>query len=170
MDIKALIRDVPDFPVPGILFRDITTLLRDPDGLKSLVDTLALKCAQLQPDYIVGIEARGFIIGTPLAYKMGLGFVPVRKPKKLPAAVHSVEYELEYGTDRLEIHQDALPAGSRVLIVDDLIATGGTAVATGDLINKIGCKLVGFAFAIELKDLNGRAKLPAVPIVTVVDY
>jgi adenine phosphoribosyltransferase len=170
MDIKALIRDIPDFPVPGILFRDITTLLRDPQGLKSLVDILTVKCAELQPDYIVGIESRGFIIGTPLACQLGLGFVPVRKPKKLPAAVHSIEYELEYGTDRLEIHQDALPAGSRVLIVDDLIATGGTAAATGQLIDRIGCQLVGFAFAIELVGLNGRAKLPPVPIVTVVDY
>jgi adenine phosphoribosyltransferase len=170
MDIKALIRDIPDFPLPGILFRDITTLLRDPAGLKSLVDVLSAKCAELKPDYIVGIESRGFIIGTPIAYQLGLGFVPVRKPKKLPAAVHGIDYELEYGIDRLEIHQDALPAGSRVLIVDDLIATGGTAAATGELIHRIGCELVGFAFAIELKDLNGRAKLPSVPILTVVNY
>lgn len=170
MDIKALIRDIPDFPLPGILFRDITTLLRDPAGLRSLVDSLQMQCAALQPEYIVGIESRGFIIGTPLAYQMALGFVPVRKPRKLPAAVHGIDYELEYGTDRLEIHQDALPAGSRVLVVDDLIATGGTAAATGELIQQIGCELVGFAFAIELKDLNGRAKLPDVPIVTVVDY
>lgn len=170
MDIKALIRDVPDFPQPGILFRDITTLLRDPAGLRQMVDVLAEKCAELQPDYIVGIESRGFIIGTPLAYKMNLGFVPVRKPGKLPAAVYGVDYALEYGTDRLEIHQDALPQGSRVLVVDDLIATGGTAVAAGQLIGQVGCKLVGFAFAIELKDLAGRSKLPAVPIVTVVDY
>jgi adenine phosphoribosyltransferase len=156
--------------LPGILFRDITTLLRDADGLRSLIDILSVKCAELKPDYIVGIESRGFIIGTPLAYKMGLGFVPVRKPKKLPAAVYSIDYELEYGSDRLEIHQDALPPGSRVLIVDDLIATGGTAAATGQLINKIDCELVGFAFAIELRDLGGRTKLPNVPIVTVVEY
>jgi adenine phosphoribosyltransferase len=170
MDLKALIRDIPDFPLPGILFRDITTLLRDPDGLKSLVDNLSAKCAELKPEYIVGIESRGFIIGTPIAYQLGLGFVPVRKPKKLPAAVYSIDYELEYGTDRLEVHQDALPAGSRVLIVDDLIATGGTAAATGKLINQVGCELVGFAFAIELQDLNGRAQLPNVPILTVLDY
>ncbi len=170
MDFKALIRDVPDFPVPGILFRDITTLLRDADGLRSLIDVLSVKCAELKPDYIVGIESRGFIIGTPLAYQMGLGFVPVRKPKKLPAAVYGIDYELEYGSDRLEIHQDALPPGSRVLIVDDLIATGGTAAAAGNLIQQIDCQLVGFAFAIELQDLGGRAKLPAVPIVTVVEY
>ncbi len=170
MDIKALIRDVPDFPKPGILFRDITTLLRDPAGLRYMVDVLAEKCAELKPDYIAGIESRGFIIGTPLAYKMDLGFVPIRKPGKLPSAVYGIDYALEYGTDRLEIHQDALPKGSRVLIVDDLIATGGTAAASGQLINQVGCELVGFAFAIELKDLAGRNKLPAVPIVTVVDY
>jgi adenine phosphoribosyltransferase len=170
MDIKALIRDVPDFPKPGILFRDITTLLRDPAGLRHMVDVLAEKCAELKPDCIAGIESRGFIIGTPLAYKMDLGFVPIRKPGKLPAAVHGIDYALEYGTDRLEIHQDALPQGSRVLIVDDLIATGGTAVAAGQLVTQVGCELVGFAFAIELKDLAGRSKLPAVPIVTVVDY
>jgi adenine phosphoribosyltransferase len=170
MDIKALIRDVPDFPKPGILFRDITTLLRDPEGLCYMVDILAEKCAELKPDYILGIESRGFIIGTPLAYKMNLGMVPVRKPGKLPSAVHGIDYTLEYGTDRLEIHQDALPTESRVLVVDDLIATGGTAAATGQLVEQVGCKLVGFAFAIELKDLAGRDKLPAVPIVTVVDY
>jgi adenine phosphoribosyltransferase len=170
MDIKALIRDVPDFPKPGILFRDITTLLRDPAGLRHMVDVLAEKCAELKPDYIAGIESRGFIIGTPLAYKMDLGFVPIRKPGKLPAAVYGIDYALEYGTDRLEIHQDALPKGSRVLIADDLIATGGTAAAAGQLIEQIGCELVGYAFAIELQDLAGRSKLPAVPIVTVVDY
>jgi adenine phosphoribosyltransferase len=170
MDIKALIRDVPDFPKPGIMFRDITTLLQNQAGLRYMVDVLAEKCAELEPDYIVGIESRGFIIGTPMAYKMNLGFVPVRKPGKLPSAVHGIDYALEYGTDRLEIHQDALPKGSRVLIADDLIATGGTAAATGQLIGQIGCELVGYAFAIELKDLAGRSKLPAVPIVTVVDY
>jgi adenine phosphoribosyltransferase len=170
MDLKALIRDVPDFPKPGILFKDITTLLRNPAGLKHLIDVLEEKCAALKPDYIAGIESRGFIVGTPLACQMGVGFVPIRKPGKLPAAVYGVDYELEYGTDRLEVHQDAMPKGSRVLIVDDLIATGGTAAATGELINKIGCELVGYAFAIELKDLAGRNKLPAVPIITVLDY
>jgi adenine phosphoribosyltransferase len=170
MDLKALIREIPDFPKPGILFRDITTLLQDSDGLRSTIDTLAEKCAGLAPDYIVGMESRGFIFGAPLAYKMGVGFIPVRKPGKLPAAVHTVEYELEYGTDRLEMHQDALKPGCRVLIVDDLIATGGTAGATAKLIQQIGCELAGFAFVIELKDLNGRKQLPDVPIVTLVDY
>ena len=170
MDLKALIREIPDFPKPGILFRDITTLLQDTDGLRYTIDTLAEKCASLAPDYSVGMESRGFIFGAPLAYKMGVGFIPVRKPGKLPAAVHTVEYELEYGTDRLEMHQDALNHGCRVLIVDDLIATGGTAGATANLIQQIGCELVGFAFVIELKDLNGRQRLPEVPIITLVDY
>jgi adenine phosphoribosyltransferase len=170
MNLKALIRDIPDFPQPGILFRDITTLLRDPAGLKHLINVLEEKCAPLKPDYIVGIESRGFIVGTPLACQMSVGFVPVRKPGKLPAAVYGVDYALEYGTDRLEVHQDALPQGSRVLVVDDLIATGGTAAATAELINKIGCELVGFAFAIELEGLGGRSKLPDVPIITVIDY
>src|SRR6476661_6949967 len=142
MDLKALIREIPDFPKPGILFRDITTLLQDADGLRYTIDTLAEKCASFAPDYIVGMESRGFIFGAPLAYKMGIGFIPVRKPGKLPAAVHTVEYELEYGTDRLEMHQDALKHGCRVLIVDDLIATGGTAGATANLIQQIGCELV----------------------------
>jgi adenine phosphoribosyltransferase len=170
MNLKALIRDIPDFPQPGILFRDITTLLRDPAGLKHLINVLEEKCTPLKPDYIVGIESRGFIVGTPLACQMSVGFVPVRKPGKLPAAVYGVDYALEYGTDRLEVHQDALPKGSRVLVVDDLIATGGTAAATAELINKIGCELVGFAFAIELEGLGGRTKLPDVPIITVIDY
>lgn len=170
MDLKALIRDIPDFPKPGILFRDITTLLRDPDGLRYTIDTMAEHCGDLAPDYIVGMESRGFIFGAPLAYRMAAGFVPVRKPGKLPAAVHSAEYELEYGTDRLEIHQDALPAGSRVLIVDDLIATGGTAAATAELIQHSGCQLVGFSFIIELTGLNGRKNLPEAPVIALVQY
>ncbi len=170
MDLKSLIRDIADFPKPGILFRDITTLLRDPEGLRYTIETLTEKCAQLSPEYVVGMESRGFIIGAPLAYKLGAGFIPVRKPGKLPGAVHTVEYELEYGMDRLEMHQDALHPGSRVLIVDDLIATGGTATATAELVQKIGCTLVGFGFIIELRDLGGRQRLPDVPIVTLVEY
>lgn len=170
MDLKSLIRDIPDFPKPGILFRDITTLLRDRDGLRYTIDTLAEKCAAFSPDFIVGMESRGFIFGAPLAYKLGVGFVPVRKPGKLPGAVHTIEYELEYGVDRLQLHQDALHAGSRVLIVDDLMATGGTAAATAGLIQQTGCELVAFAFVIELTDLGGRKKLPDVPIVTLVNY
>ncbi|MEW5856301.1 MAG: adenine phosphoribosyltransferase [Cyanobacteriota bacterium] len=170
MDLKSLIRDIADFPKPGILFRDITTLLRDPEGLRYTIETLTEKCAHLSPEYVVGMESRGFIIGAPLAYKLGVGFIPVRKPGKLPAAVHTVEYELEYGMDRLEMHQDALHPGSRVLIVDDLIATGGTATATAELVQQIGCTLVGFGFIIELRDLGGRQRLPDVPIVTLVEY
>lgn len=172
MDIKGLIRDIPDFPKPGIIFRDITTLLSDTEGLRYTIDTLTQKCqaANLSPDYIVGMESRGFLFGVPLAYQLNAGFVPVRKPGKLPAAVHQVEYELEYGTDSLEIHQDALEDHHNVLIVDDLMATGGTAKATGELLEKIGCNVLGFAFIIELKALEGRKKLPDVPIITLVEY
>jgi adenine phosphoribosyltransferase len=170
MDLKSLIRDVPDFPKPGIVFKDITTLLNNPDGLRYTIDSLAERVADLKPDYIVGMESRGFIFGTPLAYKMGVGFVPVRKPGKLPAATHSVEYELEYGSDRLEIHQDAFHPGSRILVIDDLIATGGTAAATAQLIQQTGSSLVGFGFIIELTFLEGRKNLPDVPIVSLIEY
>ena len=170
MDLKALIRDIPDFPKPGILFRDITTLLSDPEGLCYTIDTLAEKVGHLSVDYVVGMESRGFIFGTPLACKLKAGFIPVRKPGKLPAAVHSVEYELEYGVDRLEMHQDAFHPPSRVLIVDDLIATGGTAAATAKLVQHTGAELVGFAFVIELTFLEGRKHLPNVPIVSLVEY
>lgn len=170
MDLKSLIRDIPDFPKPGILFRDITTLLGNPAGLRYTIDSLTEKCASLSPEFVVGMESRGFIFGTPLAYNLQAGFIPVRKPGKLPGAVHSVAYELEYGMDQLEVHQDALQAGCRVLIVDDLIATGGTARATAELVKQIGCELVGFAFVIELRDLGGRQRLPDVPIVTLVEY
>ncbi|HBL11398.1 MAG TPA: adenine phosphoribosyltransferase [Cyanobacteria bacterium UBA11162] len=172
MDLKSLIRDIPDFPKPGIMFRDITPLLRHPEGLRHTIDTLAQTCKNrgLEADYVVGMESRGFMFGPPLAYQLGAGFIPVRKPGKLPAAVHSIEYELEYGIDRLEVHQDAFDCGCRILIVDDLIATGGTASATAKLVQQIGCELVGFAFIIELRDLGGRQKLPDVPIVTLVEY
>lgn len=172
MNLKALIRDIPDFPKSGILFRDITTLLSNGVGLRYTIDTLTQKCQQaaLLPDYIVGMESRGFIFAPPLAYQLNAGFVPVRKPGKLPAAVHSIEYELEYGTDSLEIHQDAIQAGTKVLIVDDLIATGGTAKATAELRQKIGAEVLGFAFIIELSDLGGKKRLPDVPIITLIEY
>ncbi|NEP82159.1 MAG: adenine phosphoribosyltransferase [Okeania sp. SIO3B3] len=170
MDIKNLIREIPNFPKSGILFRDITTLLSDPEGLRYTIDILAEKCSEFQPNYIVGIESRGFIFGVPLAYKLNVGFVPVRKPGKLPATVYSVTYDLEYGQDTLEMHQDAMPSGSRVLVIDDLLATGGTAAATVQLIEKANCELVGFGFVIELKDLGGRQKLPEVPIVSLIEY
>ncbi len=172
MELKSLIRDIPDFPKPGITFRDITTLLNNPQGLRYTIDILTQKCqaAHLQPDYIVGMESRGFLFGTPLAYHLNAGFIPVRKPGKLPAAVHSIEYELEYGTDQLEIHQDAIAPDAKVLIVDDLIATGGTAKATADLLNKLGSQVLGFAFIIELAALSGRQKLPDLPIISLVTY
>jgi adenine phosphoribosyltransferase len=172
MELKSLIRDVPDFPQPGIIFRDITTLLNNPQGLRYTIDTLTEKCreANLLPEHIVGMESRGFIFGVPLAYQLNCGFVPVRKPGKLPAAVYEVEYELEYGTDKLEIHQDAVRSGDTVLIVDDLIATGGTATATAELLKQIGAKVLGFAFIIELTALGGRKKLPDLPIINLVEY
>jgi adenine phosphoribosyltransferase len=172
MDLKALIRNIPDFPKPGIMFRDITTLLNHAEGLRYTIDTLTQKCqeADLVPNYVVGMESRGFIFGPLLAYQLKAGFIPVRKPGKLPGAVHTVEYDLEYGTDKLEIHQDALDAGGKVLIVDDLIATGGTAKATADLLDKIGCEVLGFAFIIELKDLGGRQKLANLPIISLIEY
>ena len=170
MDLKSLIRDIPDFPKSGILFRDITTLLQDPEGLRHVIDKMAEKCHELSPDYILGMESRGFLFGMPVAYKLGLGFIPVRKPGKLPAEVYSAEYELEYGTDTLQMHRDAMPAGSKVVIIDDLIATGGTAAATAKLVRQAGCELVGFVFLIELKGLAGRSKLPEVPIVSLIEY
>jgi len=172
MDLKSLIREIHDFPKPGIVFRDITTLLRDPDGFRYTIDFFAQQCIKhgLDADYVVGMESRGFIFGAPLAYKLGSGFIPIRKKGKLPAAVHSIEYDLEYGTDSLEVHQDALSPGSRVLIVDDLIATGGTASATAKLVQKIGCELLGFGFIIELRDLQGRNYLPDVPIISLIEY
>jgi adenine phosphoribosyltransferase len=170
MDLKTLIRDIPDFPKDGILFRDITTLLQNPEGLGYVIDHMAEVFAVQKIDYVAGIESRGFIFGTPLAYRLSCGFVPIRKPGKLPSAVHTMEYELEYGTDRLEIHQDAVPAGSRVLIVDDLLATGGTAAAAAQLVKKTGADLVGFAFIIELMALAGRSKLPDFPVKSLVQY
>lgn len=170
MNLKTLIRDIPDFPKPGIMFRDITPLLKDPIGLEYVIDQIVHLYSQYKIDYVIGIESRGFMFATPLVAKMEAGFVPVRKPGKLPAQVYSVEYELEYGTDTLEIHQDAMPPGSRVLIVDDLIATGGTAAATANLVAQSGCELVGFAFVIELMDLKGRESLPAVMTHSLVQY
>jgi adenine phosphoribosyltransferase len=170
MDFKALIRDIPDFPKPGILFRDLTTLWKDPEGWRSLVDQMAEVCQGLSPQYIAGMESRGFILGAAIAYKLGIGFIPVRKPGKLPAAVYTASYDLEYGSDRLEMHQDACEPGSRVLIVDDLIATGGTAAATAKLIDQAQGELVGFVFAVELLALNGRQNLPEVPFFSIIQY
>ena len=172
MELKSLIRDIPDFPQPGILFRDITTLLNNPRGLRHTIDLLTEKCraANLTPDYIVGMESRGFIFAPPLAYQLNAGFVPVRKSGKLPAKVHSVTYDLEYGSDRLEIHQDAIASGAKVLIVDDLLATGGTARATAQLLSQVRAEVIGFAFVIELLGLNGKERLPEVPLISLVKY
>ncbi len=172
MELISLIRDIPDFPEPGIIFRDITPLLNNPQGLRYTIDRLTHRCkeANLIPDYVVGMESRGFIFATPLAYQLQAGFVPVRKPGKLPAKVHTVEYDLEYGTDKLEIHQDAIAPGAKVLIVDDLIATGGTAKATAELLERLGVDVLGFAFVIELTALRGRDKLPNLPIINLVEY
>ena len=160
LDLRALVRDVPDFPKPGILFRDLTPLMRDPIGWQEVIRQLGAVCEQLQPDLIVGIESRGFIVGTALATAVQLGFVPVRKPGKLPGAVTGVDYALEYGTDRLEIHSDALADGQRVLVIDDLLATGGTAAACAQLVEAAGGSLCGFGFVAELADLDGRSRLP----------
>ncbi|HOK44549.1 MAG TPA: adenine phosphoribosyltransferase [Bryobacteraceae bacterium] len=158
-DLKKLIRAVPDFPKPGILFYDITTLLKDKTGLKIVIDALADHYRNSAIDVVLGIEARGFIFGPALAYALGTGFVPVRKPKKLPAEIVSVEYQLEYGFDSLEIHKDAIEKGQRVLIVDDVLATGGTAAAVAKLVEKLGGRVAGLGFVLELLFLNGRAKL-----------
>ena len=171
MDLKALIKDIPDFPQPGIVFRDITTLLQDPDGLSYTVEQLSAKANELNPDCIAGIESRGFIFAMPMAHQLHKGFVPIRKAGKLPRAVHSVEYTLEYGKDKLEVHQDAFTSGSRVVVVDDLLATGGTAAATAKLIEKTGAVLAGFIFVIELSGLAGRDSLPSdVPVVSLIQY
>ena len=159
VDVKSKIRDIKDFPKEGIIFRDITTALKDAETLRVIVDYLCEQFKDEKIDYIAGIESRGFILGMPMAYKMGIGFVPVRKPNKLPAATYSQEYSLEYGTDKIEIHQDAFPQGANVLVVDDLLATGGTAEAACKLVKKTGANLVGTAFLIELTALNGREKL-----------
>ncbi|MDY6940236.1 MAG: adenine phosphoribosyltransferase [Cyanobacteriota bacterium] len=170
MDLRSIVRDIPDFPKPGIVFRDITTLLKDSQALRYTVDAMSDRCGKLAPDYILGMESRGFLFGVPLAYQLEAGFVPARKSGKLPAPVYSIEYELEYGSDRLEMHQDAIESGSRVFIIDDLIATGGTAVAAAELVKRAGGEIVGFGFIVELSALGGREKLPPVPIVSLLEY
>ncbi len=170
MDYSSLIREVPDFPKKGISFKDITTLLKDGPALRQVTDELAAHFAAFRPDVIVGAESRGFLLGAPLAYKMGCGFVVVRKPGKLPAAVAKVSYQLEYGEDSLEIHLDSIKPGQKVLIVDDLLATGGTMSATAELVKKLQGEIVGFAFLIELDDLKGRQKLEPYEVYSLVHY
>ncbi len=169
-NLKPLIREVPDFPKPGILFYDITTLLKDKAGLRGVIDALCEHYRDAQVEMVLGIEARGFIFAPALAYALGAGFVPVRKPKKLPSECLRVSYDLEYGTDSLEMHKDAIGAGSRVLIVDDLLATGGTAAAVARLVEQAGGKVAGLGFAIELTFLNGRAKLPGYDVFSLLKY
>jgi adenine phosphoribosyltransferase len=169
-DLKKLIREIPDYPKPGILFYDLTTLLKDKNGFHSLVDKLCEHYLGRHVDVVAGIEARGFIFGPALAYRLGAGFVPMRKPKKLPWKIASVTYQLEYGADQLEIHQDAVQKGQRVLVCDDLLATGGTAEAAVSLARKLGGEVVGAAFSVELSFLNGRAKLPGVDVFSLIKY
>src|SRR5258705_9780494 len=168
--LKQLIRGVPDFPKKGILFYDITTLLKDKLGFATLIDALSEYYLPKQVDLVLGIEARGFIFGPALAYRLNAGFVPVRKPKKLPAKTTSISYSLEYGTDSLEIHEDAIKPGQRVIICDDLLATGGTAAATAKLIQQLGGTVEGGAFAVELTFLNGRKKLNGLDVFSLIQY
>ncbi|MGH9346626.1 MAG: adenine phosphoribosyltransferase [Vicinamibacterales bacterium] len=170
MDLKQHIRHVPDFPRAGILFYDITTLLRDPQGFKTTIDLLATPYAGQHVDLVVGIESRGFILGGAVAERLAAGFIPIRKPGKLPATALKEIYDLEYGKDALEIHADALKQGQRVLIVDDVLATGGTAAAAAQLVTKLGGELHGLAFLIELVALNGRSKLAREHVYSVLQY
>ena len=168
--LRELIRDIPDFPKPGILFRDITTLLRDGTALRESVDALCAPWRETGPDLVVGIESRGFLLGAPVADRLGVGFVPLRKPGKLPARTISEEYALEYGTDRIEMHADALEPGQRVLLVDDLLATGGTAAASAALLRRAGAEILAASFLVELTELRGRDKLTGLPVLSVVTY
>jgi adenine phosphoribosyltransferase len=168
--LRELIREVPDFPKPGINFYDITTLLKHPEGLKNTVDALAAEYEGTRVDAVLGVEARGFIFAPALAYHLGTGFVPVRKPRKLPAECASISYDLEYGQDTLEIHRDAIGDGHRVLIADDLLATGGTARAVVDLVEQLGGEVVGLVFVVELEFLSGRKKLEGYEVKSLIKY
>ena len=168
--IRGLIRDIPDFPKPGILFKDITPLLADPKAFNACLDLLEERFRGERIDAIVGMESRGFIFGAALAARMHIAFVPARKPGKLPAKVERIEYALEYGTDALEIHTDALQPAERVLVLDDLLATGGTAQATGKLIERMGAEVVAYAFVIDLTFLGGAARLEGAPVFSLLEY
>ena len=170
IDLKSLIREVSDFPKPGINFYDITTLLKDPAGWKGVIDALKEHYKDTKVDVVVGIEARGFFFAPAIAYALGAGFVPVRKPGKLPAQTESVEYALEYGTDKLEVHKDAIQPGQKVLILDDVLATGGTASGVAKLVEKLGGTVAGMGFVIELDFLNGRSKLNGREIFSLLHY
>ena len=168
--LRGAIRDVPDFPKPGIVFKDITTLLRDEVLFRRALDLMSVMCGDLAVDTVVAIESRGFILGGALALRLGAGFVPVRKPGKLPWKARRASYQLEYGSDSLEIHEDGLKPGERALVVDDVIATGGTARAVGELVASLGATVVGFAFLVELGFLDGRAKLAGSEIRSLIRY
>jgi adenine phosphoribosyltransferase len=169
-DLRNYIRSIPNFPKNGIIFRDITTLLQNPDPFRKAIDILFDYYKNLTINKVVSVESRGFIFGSVLAYKLGAGFVPVRKPKKLPSSTIREEYQLEYGTDALEIHTEAISTGERVLIVDDLLATGGTVKATTKLVERLGGEIVGLAFLIELSFLKGREKLKGYDVYSIIDY
>ena len=169
-EFKQLIREVPDYPKPGILFYDITTLLKDREGFCRLIDCMTLQTRPIHADLVVGIEARGFIFAPVLAYNINAGFVPIRKPNKLPAETEVVTYDLEYGTDTLEIHKDAVQPGDRVVIADDLLATGGTAQAAAKLVEKAGGVVSGFTFVVELEFLSGRKKLEGYDVFSLIQY
>lgn len=170
MDLKNYIRNIQDYPKEGILFRDITTLLKDKDAFKFAIDAMAKQVENKKIDYIVGAESRGFLIGSALAYRLNCGFVPVRKKGKLPCKTISEEYALEYGTDSLYMHEDAINKGANVLIVDDLIATGGTALAMMKMVERLGGNIVGSSFLIELKELNGRKDIGKYPVNVLIEY
>jgi adenine phosphoribosyltransferase len=169
-DLKKMIREVPDFPKKGILFYDITTLLKDKTGFRKTIDALTEQIRPMKPDAVLGIEARGFIFAPALAYNLGAGFVPVRKPNKLPAATERISYELEYGMDTLEMHKDAVKPGMQVVIADDLLATGGTALASIRLVEKLGGKVAALSFVIELEALKGRERLKGYEIISLMKY
>jgi len=170
LDLKSKIRDIPNFPKEGIIFKDITTLLKDPPAFRKAVDKIASFYQDEGIEKVVAVESRGFILGAPVAFKLGAGFIPVRKPGKLPSDIYEAKYELEYGTDTLTIHQDALTPGQRVLIVDDLLATGGTISATIELVKLLGGTIVGIAFLVELSELKGRNRLNGYNVLSLITY
>lgn len=168
--MESRIRTIPDYPKPGIMFRDITPMLQDSESFKACIDVLKEEAGRIKADYIVGIEARGFIIGSALAYALGMGFIPARKRGKLPYKSVSVDYELEYGKATLEMHSDSIRKGDRVLVIDDLLATGGTAKAVGDLVEKLGGKVESYLFVVELPDLKGREKLKGKKTISLIKF
>lgn len=169
-DLAALIRDIPDFPKKGILFKDITTLLKDGPAFRAAIDAMVDAVRQYEVECVIGMESRGFIFAAPIAYQLGVGFVPVRKLGKLPGPTVSTEYDLEYGTNTLEMHQDAVARGQRVLVVDDLLATGGTVSATIDLVQRLGGKVAAVAFLVELSFLKGRERLPGLDVLSLLRF